>query len=285
MPIQTAPTLDGLCRRIHEVSTLPHIAIRVMEVANDENATARDMKEVMEADAALSMRVLRCVNSSAYALRSKVTNLQQAIAYLGMKQIRNVAMTASVSRFFESDASVGSYSRKALWRHFVAVGVCARLVAMRLRLQHFEDVFLAGLLHDVGIVLEDQHAHNAFISVVESLHEKSRLCDEERQQLGFDHTMLGAHVAKAWHLPGGAVDAIRYHHDSNACKGDSLSTVQCVELANFLCALRGYSSMGMQLVEFPRSTILAMNLGKDDLVVLANDLDREFASNQTLFHT
>ena len=66
--------------------------------------------------------------SSAYATRSKITNLQQAIAYLGMRQVRNLAVTASVSRLFKQKESIGSYQRNGLWRHLVAVGICGRLL-------------------------------------------------------------------------------------------------------------------------------------------------------------
>ena len=85
------PTLPEVCNRIQGISTLPHIAFRLIEVANDPNAGAAEMKQILELDAALSARLLRCANSSAYALRTKATNLQQAIAYLGITQMRNLA--------------------------------------------------------------------------------------------------------------------------------------------------------------------------------------------------
>jgi HD-like signal output (HDOD) protein len=87
--------------------------------------------------------VLRCVNSSAYAIRTKITNLQHAISFLGVKQIRNLAMTASISKLFAKEESIGPYNRLGLWRHMIAVGVCARLIAARLSLKEFEDVVLA----------------------------------------------------------------------------------------------------------------------------------------------
>jgi len=272
-----------VCRRIQEMSTLPHVALRLMEVANNPNSSAREMKEVMEADAALSARVLRCVNSSAYATRAKITNLQQAIAFLGVKQVRNLAMTASVSRLFEKEVKAGPYDRKGLWRHYVSVGVCARLIAMRLRMAAFEDVFLAGLLHDLGISLEDQHVHEAFVQAMEELAQGTTLCELERRHLGFDHTILGAHVGKAWRLPCGVIDSIRHHHDTASCQSQYAEVVRCVAVANFLCSVKGYSSVGVHVVEFPRQEIMDLSLGKEDLVVLAGDFDRELASNQILF--
>ena len=72
--VPPSDALESALRRIDEISTLPQIALRVMQVANDPHSGAADLKEVMESDAALSARVLRCVNSSAYALRTKITN-------------------------------------------------------------------------------------------------------------------------------------------------------------------------------------------------------------------
>jgi HD-like signal output (HDOD) protein len=78
----------------------------VLSVANDPNSGAADLRDLLETDASLSARVLRVVNSSAYALRTKITNLQQSIAYLGLKQVRNLAMTASVSELFAQSDSI-----------------------------------------------------------------------------------------------------------------------------------------------------------------------------------
>ena len=87
----STPSLADTLRRITEVSTLPHIAVRVMQIARDPDAGVHEIKDAVEADPALSARVLRCVNSSAYATRTKFANVQQAIAYLGVKQICNLS--------------------------------------------------------------------------------------------------------------------------------------------------------------------------------------------------
>ncbi len=276
-------TLDHVAGRIDEISTLPQVAFRVMEVANDPNSGAVDLKDVMEGDAALSARVLRCVNSSAYATRTKVTNLQQAIAYLGLKQIRNMAMTASVSELFQKEESIGPYRRSNLWRHLVSVGICARLIAMRRKLRDFEDAFLSGLLHDIGIVLEDQHVHTAFRRMIGSLDEQSTLSAVEMREMGFDHTQLGERVAKAWNFPDTVVAAIRYHHASVNYRGEAIDVVRCVEVANLLCTLTGAPSVGMKLVRISQPALAGLSLTRDDIAVLAADLQEELQQNASLF--
>ncbi len=275
--------LEQVVRRIDEISTLPQVAFRVMEVANDPESGAADLKDVMEGDAALSARVLRCVNSSAYATRTRITNLQQAIAYLGLKQIRNLAMTASVSELFKKDEAIGPYRRSELWKHLVSVGICARLIALRRKLHDFEDAFLAGLLHDVGIVLEDQHAHQAFCRMIRSLNEQKTLTAVEMRELGFDHTQLGEQVAKAWNFPESIVAAIRYHHASVSYRGDAIDIVRCVEVANLLCTLTGASSVGMKLVRLSQPALTGLSLTREDIAVLAADLKEELTQNASLF--
>ncbi len=279
----SAPPLDRVVARIEEISTLPHIALRVMEVANDPDSSAADLKEVMESDAALSARVLRCVNSSAYGLRERITNLQQAIAYLGLKQIRNLAVTASVSELFRSGDTIGSYSRSGLWRHLVSVGVGARLIALRRKLSGFEDAFLAGLLHDIGIILADQHLHRHFRRVIESLDGTCTLAEAEREILGYDHCVLGGRVAEQWKFPDLILDAVRYHHNSANYRGQQQTLLHCVEMANLICTLKGITSVGFKLVKVSPKAMRDLSLGREDILVLAEDLDEEIARHGSLF--
>ncbi len=276
-------TIEEIAEQISDVSTLPHVALRVMEVANDPDCGARDLKEVMEADVSLSTRVLRVVNSSAYAVRTKVTNLQQAIAYLGSKQVRNLAMTASVSRLFQQDETIGRYQRLGLWRHLVAVGTCSRLLAMRLRMKNFEDIFLAGLLHDLGLILADQHFHRAFTNLMLHVEEGKPIYQHERNDLGFTHCQLAGEIAKKWRFPDGVVMAIVHHHSSVMYHGEHIDTVRCVEVANLVCTLKQMSSIGINCLRVPQATLNALGLSKNDLVVLGEDLDRELKANQVLF--
>lgn len=277
------PTVEAVARRIEEISTLPHVALQVVRTASDDSSSAADLKKVMENDIALSARILRCVNSSAYALRTKITNLQHAITYLGMKQIRNLAITASVADLFKKDEKIGQYRRQDLWRHLVSVGICARLIAMRRKIGDFEDAFLAGLMHDIGIVLEDQHVHAPFSRLIQSLDGDKTLIEAERSQLSFDHTTLGEMVAEQWKFPDLVRAAIRHHHASVLYRGPAIQIVRCVEVANLLCTLKGITSVGLKLVRTSLPAIEGLSLNRDDLAVLAEDMDTELKQNAGLF--
>jgi putative nucleotidyltransferase with HDIG domain len=277
------PALDDVVRRVNEISTLPHIAVKVMEVANDPEFSIAEMKAVIETDPALTARILRCVNSSAYALREKVSNLNRAIAFIGMRQIRSLALTASVAELFAKDEAIGSYRRCGLWQHLVAVGLCARLIAMRQGMANFEDAFVAGLLHDIGIVLEDQYVHEPFRRAIEDLATATSLIEAERQHLGFDHARFGAKVAESWRFSETIKAAIGFHHASVNYRGEDIAVVRCVEAANLICTVKGYSSVGRKLVGVSQPALSALSLSRDHIVVLARDLDEELTKNAALF--
>lgn len=276
-------SMEAIVRRVVEISTLPQVALRVIEVAQDPDTGALDLKEVVEGDPALSARVLRIVNSAAYGLSSTVTNLHHAISYLGFEQVRNLALTASVSEVFKDDRQIGTYRRKDLWRHLVSVGICARLVACRCGLDSFEDCFLAGLLHDIGIIIADQHAHKHFEQVMNSLNTDTTLIAIEREQLQFDHTQLGAALATVWRFPDAIHSAIRFHHTTAGAPADHRAIVATTEIANVICTLKGITSVGVRKVSPPLDACRVLGMQKEDLLVMARDLDDELARGERMF--
>jgi len=272
----------GATPQIAEISTLPQVALRVIEVAGDPEAGAMELKRVVEADPSLSARVIRLANSASTGAVARIQNLQHAISYLGLNQVRNLALTASVSDVFKHDGTIGPYRRHALWRHLVSVAIAARLAARRCGILNFEDAFLAGLLHDIGIILEDQNAHDEFCGVIRSLDPSRTLCEIERRVLGYDHCTFGERVGRRWGFPPVVLAAVRYHHNSAAYEGEHRPIVLCVEIANTLCTLKGITSVGMKLVRTPARTFREMGFNKEDLLVLATDLDQELAHSRSL---
>ncbi len=276
--------LEKVVREVQEVSSLPSVAAKVIEVCNDPNAGAAQMRKIVEGDPALSARVIKCVNSAAYGLRKRVTSLQRAISYLGFKQIRNLALTASVAGVFQkSDETVGNYKRAFLWRHMVSVAVVSRMVAARQKMENFEDVFLAGLLHDLGIVLEDQYCHGKFVQMMEKLEGEPSLCEAEQKCFGFDHTELGLEIATRWKFSDEILDTIRYHHNLNNYRGEHKQIVACVDVANLLCSVSKRTSVGVNLVKPNSSSLAALGLMRADLRVLTEDLEDELRANKELF--
>lgn len=283
----TKPTLslDEIAAHVHEISTIPYIALQIIEVVNNPRSSTADLKAVVESDPSLAARILRTANSAAYGLRRPVKTIFEAINVLGTNEVRNVAVTALIADRFEKDVVVGAYTRRGLWRHMVCVALASRLVTSRAGLPTFSEAFLAGLLHDLGIALLDQYLHERFVAIIKAFQPGMSLCEAERERLGFDHTEFGATVAERWHFPAVTLAAIRHHHASERCGGEYRTIAQAVEVANFICTSKGIRSVDTQQAVPPSlSTLAALSLNRQGLKVLDDDMDGELRKADSLIH-
>ncbi|NOR10381.1 MAG: HDOD domain-containing protein [Desulfovibrionaceae bacterium] len=220
--------------------TLPVVAIKVTQLANSESTTIQDFEEVIKLDPALVMRLLRLVNSPFFGLTSKVESLSKAVVFVGLKQLRNlVAVEAARDIFSDSDKNP-DFSRRNLWINSATVAVLAQLISKRIFGQEGDDVFLAAILHDIGIIVEDQivpeefhKACHAYVSGDQDL-----LYSGEDEIIGTNHTKIGAVMAQEWKLADQVVEAIRYHHDHTKSYPVP-SAISILQLAEFMvCKLK-----------------------------------------------
>ena len=109
------------------------------------------------------------------------------------------------------------------------------------------------------------------------------LADVENDFLGFDHTILGERVAANWGFPEAIKASIRYHHASESYEGEQIDIVRCVDVANLICTLKGVSSVGFKLVKISPSALIGLSLSREDITVIADDLDQELAASTSLF--
>lgn len=249
--------LQRLFSRISDVSTLPTVAQRVVQLAGDESSSAEDLYDVIRTDPALVARILRRLNSSYYGLSNRVADLQTAVSLLGFREIRNLALTVFVSRMAEERSPANGYSREAMWAHSVAVAATARLVSRVCGRSDPGEAYVGGLLHDIGLLLLDQHLRKHFSRVVEQIDEETPTCDVEEKVFTFNHAELGAFVAKKWCFAEQISDCIEYHHHPHRYEGPHKDIVNVVAIANYLCSRAGWTSLSVHNVEPPSDQVYA----------------------------
>lgn len=266
--------VERLFRRISEVSSLPAVALQIIEVANDSGTGSEDLLEAVQFDAALATRIMRTVNSSYYSLQNKVADLKLAITLLGFKEIRNLALTAYIAQLFKKGAGHGTYSREGLWNHLISTGTVARLIAETSRKVPPREAYLAGLLHDLGLILIDQYLHKPFCQVIDRLSDQTPICRAEQEVLGFDHAALGQFVAQRWNLPGHLTASIRYHHAPLEYDGPHREMVFVVTLANFFCNVKELTSLGISDKQVPDAQVFShLGLDKPQVTRIWEQLD------------
>ncbi len=201
-----------IVERIQNLPTLPTVVTRILKLVKSPESCAQDVEAILSTDQSLTIKVMRLVNSSFYGYAGKITTLKQAVVILGFETIRSIALTATVFSAFPS-RNRSLFDRELFWRHSIATGVAARMLAQAAHDPSTEDVFLAGIIHDIGKVVLDEYAPAEFDQVLTVVQEKDCLIYEaEREVLGSSHAQIGRWLATKWGLPAELTDVIFYHH-------------------------------------------------------------------------
>jgi putative nucleotidyltransferase with HDIG domain len=212
-----------------DVPTIPVLLLRILRVVDGERASAKDLVDLMQRDQALAGRVLRLANSGFFACSREVATLSRAVMLLGFQTVKNLALGIKI---METMMGRGGPGLAALWEHSALVGAAARLIAQRTRKADPEEVFTAGLLHDIGkVILRIRFA--AVYDRIVALDGDVPLVIRERDAFGVDHAQAGAWLGEAWALPPSIVDAAGAHHD-DLSTDTALSAPVIVNLANRL---------------------------------------------------
>jgi putative nucleotidyltransferase with HDIG domain len=274
MTAERREALERLFSRIGDVMPLPASAQKVLKLTEDENANPDTLREAIQSDPVLVARILRRLNSSYYALSQKVSDLKSAIALLGLREIRNLAMTVFVSRIYDGASAHGTYKRENLWSHCVGVAVASRLVARVCGRGAAEEAYIAGLLHDIGLILLDQTLRKHFHKVLDGLDEATPTHIVENRILSFDHALLGGFVARKWNFPDSVADAITFHHQPWCYTGPHKDLVHVVAVANYLCSRTGLTSLGVHNVAPPPDEVYSgLGLDQVTLAIIWDELD------------
>ena len=236
-------TAIELLTNFKQLKTLPHIAIHLTQLLGDEKTTVKNLEEVIKLDPTLILRVLRLVNSSYYGLIPKVESVYDAVVYLGMENIRNMIVVEALKDIYRQEAIGDVFSRKKLWFHSAAVSICCQMLSERMFGIKGEDAFLCGILHDIGLIVEDQVMSEQFIHMCYAFQKgKKSIIDCETELIGTTHCSVGYHLAKEWKLPVEVQDGIRYHHKlQERIVPNSIAGI--LQLSEYLAIQMEYSAM------------------------------------------
>jgi putative nucleotidyltransferase with HDIG domain len=225
--------------------SLRSIETALRELLHADNRFTTQISEVIRRDPSLTARLLRLVNSVYYGLTSPVNSIEEAVFYLGVRQIRQLAVVTPVIEDFQKLAGRTAFPWREFWQHCIAVAILTReLTSSIMRLEDESD-YVAGLVHDVGRIVMGSafpHHFNA-IYMEESFDPTEDLLARERRILGVDHTELGAIYLSQHQLPALLVEVARHHHQPQKCER-ARELAAAVHIADMLARFARIGSSG-----------------------------------------
>jgi HD-like signal output (HDOD) protein len=268
--------LTKLSENIKDLPTLPVVANNIIQLTQNPKSSALEVGKAIANDQALTSKVLRMANSAYYGFPQKITSINHAIVILGFATIRNLVLAVSVFDMFSKRS--GNFDREGFWKHSLACGVTSKLIAKRLGINNFEEIFISGLIHDLGKLVLDAYFGEEFTRVIDLVKDKGILIREAEQELlGLDHAAVGGILANKWNLPPQLLKVIRFHHNPPQA-GESMRVAAIVHVADVLCRAAGMGNGGDRKVPcVNEQSWKLVNLNKQLMVKLFSEVEKELA--------
>ena len=233
---KTKQVVNQALASIGDIATLPEVTIKIIEIVEDPKSTAHDLHKVIKNDPALSVKVLKVVNSAFYGLPGQIASVDRAIILLGLSAVKNIAIAASIARLFKGKRISQQFSAADLWRHSLAVAVVARNIGRCSPNPVLPDeLFLAGLIHDIGILVERQTFPDQFTEVINRCSETDLdFLEVEREIIGADHQAFGVGLTTKWKFPRHLRAAVGFHHNPDAVSAELKNMAMLIRVADVL---------------------------------------------------
>jgi putative nucleotidyltransferase with HDIG domain len=278
-------TAQALLKKFINVKTLPHVAIRLSKLISDESSTMQEFENLIKMDPTLVLRVLRTVNSSYYGLRQRVDSIARAVIVIGMKNLRNMVVTEALKDIFRQSSDEDIFSRRLLWLHCAAVGICSQMISERIFTQKGEDAFLCGILHDIGMIVEDQVEQDLFFQACKVYEPATKpITDYEREVIGTDHCAIGYLLARDWKLPVEVQEGIKQHHKALEQVSPS-SITGIIQIAEYFVSKLNYTAIpGMNAMLSP-PLIAHIRDNLEEYKVLIQDFPDEMSKAKDLYES
>ena len=195
-----------------DLPTLSPIAVKIVKLASDASSSAQDIANVITLDPAMTAKLLKVVNSPFYGFAKEITSISQAVALLGMKAVRTLALCISIIDTFPSESD-RKFDYRSFWERSFASAVACRITAKKLCLHIEEEAFITGLTQNIGSLIFARFYPTKYTRILEK-HKKSgdALIAAEQNSWGIDHAKLGSELFSLWKMPAILGHTILYHH-------------------------------------------------------------------------
>jgi PAS domain S-box-containing protein len=265
---------------IEKLPMLPAVAVRLLEVTEDEKSSALDLARLIETDQALAAKTMRMANSAYYGRSGKISTLRDAVALVGFGALRSTILTVFFMDVFKGTANDSGFDTEAFWLHSLACAICAREIGRKIQgpASFAEEAFVCGMLHDTGKILLNNYLPGDYKEVVDAVATQNlTIAEAEQTVLDADHAQVGSELLRLWRLPEHETRAVQIHHQppgEKAGQDPGSRLAEVVRLADTIVRIHKIGSGGDEIPRFVEPRALAsLGLTKEEVSQLAAELD------------
>lgn len=212
--------LQDFVRADDKIASLPSIFYELQEAVENPDSSYEEIQNLISMDPGLTARLLRIVNSPFYGFNTRIDCISRALDVIGLKQLSDLVLSTVVVEQFKG-IPARLIDMNEFWRHSIACGLGAKIIASHNGESHTEPYFVAGLLHDIGHLAICMKAPEKAREIFRRSRMETRpVYEVELEELGFTHAEVGALLIKMWRLSPGLQETVLCHHNFPAVRQD-----------------------------------------------------------------
>lgn len=231
------PELQAMISSIDILPRPSEVVRSLNELLDLPGVSALQAARTIERDPAMTAKLLSVINSAYYGLSHHVTEVSEAVAYLGLDVVRNLCVSNELMRSLEGNSPLTQSAVQLLTEHAVAVAHVAReLLPDR---HSASNAYAAALLCDVGLLVFAANAPEKLLELqVQVMRSNLPLTEVEMEVFGVHHAHVSAALLELWGLPEPIVEAVASHHDAHMLPGETMNLAHAVYIAERIVTAR-----------------------------------------------
>ncbi len=239
---------EQMVARIEDLPTIPAVASQVLLLLEQPNVEIEQVADLMLSDQVMTARVMKMLNSPVYRPTHEIGSFRRALVYLGLKHIREMALTTSFISAFERDT--GAFELSSFWEHSFGVGMVSKIIAGKIGYADLEKAYIGGIIHNLGMVVLNVCLPEEYHAVLASIKDRPvTLAAAELERFGTSHCEIGLCMARKWNFPDAYCEVIACHHTPAEAVIDPVLCA-IVSVSDLFCSVRGLDYGGREWVSF-----------------------------------
>ena len=280
------PELEEKLKSCPNLPSPPTIAIQIIQLANEPETDFKKIIKLLTCDPALASKILRIANSPIYPYVKKVENLHQALMVLGLNATISLALSFSLVQSLQTTKGAG-LDYTLYWKRALLSGMACQVLGKTCKVAEVEELYLAGLLQDLGMLALDQVFPDLYLSHAGQQSDHASLIAHEQQSLDLTHGAVGSWLLTQWNLPDRLRIAVAGSDDPSRipAQDERATFTSCVSISGMIAEifLRETDDAYLQLVNEQAGSLL--QLTPETLMDVLETIKERLPETERLFNT
>lgn len=277
-----------LKHKVDGLQVIPAVALKLLRLTQNEKTNVVDLSKLIETEPTLAAKVLRNVNSAAFALSHKVTSIKRAVSILGFSSVRQLALNQLFYNKLINHQARKEFDQLFYWQHCLFVASLSRAIATALKHEDPDLIYCAGLMHDIGKIVLETHGKVSYSDfLLACKDDEQTTLKGEHDFFGLNHAEMGFVFCQQWDIPE-QISAIVYCHHDLPVEGSIYDKykqdISIVNFSNYIAWMQGIGSTKVNNPpELHADTSKNLNIASLNLEKLLGHVDQEMQNTREFY--